>query len=44
MSGVEINGRLCAVYSADKVMLKRHVYKWISHFDEGWTNTRCAIK
>ncbi len=27
MSGVEIHRRLHAVYSADKVMLKWHVYK-----------------
>ncbi len=27
VSGVEIHWRLCAVYGADKVMSKRHVYK-----------------
>ncbi len=34
VNGVEIHGRLCAIYGADKVMSKRHVYKWITCFDE----------
>ncbi len=38
VSGVKIHRQLCAVYSRHKVMLKWHVYKWITRFDEGWNN------
>ncbi len=39
VSGVEINRWLCAVYSANKVMLKWHVYKWITRFEKKRMNT-----
>ncbi len=40
VSGSEIHRQLCGVYGADKVMSKRHAHKWITHFDDGWTNTQ----
>ncbi len=36
---LEIHRRLSKVYDAGIAMSLRHIYKWIEHFNTGWSET-----